>query len=65
MKRPPAGLLFVAVDFLVSAYGALWISSWLLDWFFGQEGRMMPQGQQHTLVLMAVLWARLKFGAGK
>ena len=79
MRRPPAGLPFVAVDFLISAYAALWISSWLMDWFFGHEGRVMPMGQEHTLVLMAVwlpvflilyfliavLWARLRFGGRK
>lgn len=71
----PKQLLFIAVDFLISAYAALWISSWLMAWFFGQEGRIMPEGQKHTLVLMAVwlpvflalyaliavLWARLRF----
>lgn len=75
-RRRPANLLFIAADFLVSAYAALWVSSWLMDWFFGQEGRVMPDGQKHTLVLMAVwlpvflilyflialIWARTKFG---
>ncbi|MGB0951736.1 MAG: hypothetical protein ACPG31_00790 [Planctomycetota bacterium] len=77
--RRPANILFIAVDFLCSAYAALWLSSWLMEWFFSQEGRIMPEGQQHTLVLMAVwlpiflvlysliavLWARLRFGGQK
>lgn len=78
-RRSAGSLVFVAIDFLVSAYAALWLSSWLMDWFFAQEGRTMPEGQAQTLVtmavwlpvflilyfLIAVLWARLNFGGQK